>query len=398
MDRPAATSSYLRVLGATVLVVALGATAVNALIDPYRLFGTPEIRGLSRVKPASAERMRVAKPFMADRLHAATVIGGNSRPELGLNPLSACWPATATPVFNAGVPGASFRLQTEFAMHAGATARQMLHGVDFLDFTTTGAVAPGAEPARSPEQRRLSVPGRLPDDTSFWLQRTQDHLTSLFSLTALGDSVLTVASQRDPYASTRTAEGFNPGADYVGIVRHEGQSVLFAQKLREFSGQLERARMLEHVDGGSGTSFEALRQLIAWCREHDVKLTLFINPYHAQYFQAIRDSGKWPMFEQWKRAVSEIAEEGGVPLWDFNTMDAYATEAPPPPGDRRTVLRWFWEPAHYRPELGELMLARMLGQDCAGGPWPPLGTRLDAGNVDAQLAELRARVAETSAR
>lgn len=398
MDRPVATSSYLRVLGATALVVAVSAAAINALVDPYRLFGTPEIAGLSRVKPASAERMRVAKPVMADRLHATTVIGGNSRPELGLNPISTCWPTTATPVFNAGIPGASFRLQTEFAMHAAASARQMLHGVDFLDFTTAGVVASGAEPARSPEQRRLSVPGRLPDDSSYWLQRAQDRLTSLFSLTALGDSIITVASQRDPFASTRTAEGFNPGADYAGIVRHEGQSVLFVQKLKEFRGQLERARMLEDVDARSETSFEALRQLIAWCRERDVKLTLFINPYHAQYFQAIWESGKWPMFEQWKRAVSKIADEGGVPLWDFNTMDGYATEVPPPSGDRRTSLRWFWEPAHYRPELGELMLARMLGQDCAGGPWAPLGNRLDSGHVAAQLAYLRVRVAEISAR
>jgi hypothetical protein len=78
----------------------------------------------------------------------------------------------------------------------------------------------------------------------------------------------------------------------------------------------------------------------------------------------IEITGNWPIFEEWKRQITNIADKYKIPLWDFNTIDQYSTESPPPPGNKQSELQWYWEPAHYRRELGDLMLASMLSRDC----------------------------------
>ena len=67
-------------------MAALGTAAVNYLVDPYGLFGVKQIEGFNARKPASAERVRVIKSYLAEQTRPRTVIGGNSRPEMGLDP------------------------------------------------------------------------------------------------------------------------------------------------------------------------------------------------------------------------------------------------------------------------------------------------------------------------
>ncbi len=393
----AAHSGYLKRL----LVVIIGTTgiaaSINFLVDPYGLFGNGPWAGINVLKPASAERMRVVKPYLAERMAATTVIGGNSRPELGIDPMSQCWPASYQPVFNAGIAGASFSYQASLSMHAsGTTATRILHGVDFLDFIhPTGALSePGNKaPSRSPEERRLFVAGLHPQDFSHLVQRTIDRLKALFSLTTLADSFYTVVAQRDANASTRTSAGFNPARDYFEIIRHEGQQVLFAQKNRELIDRLSHSFQLDPDTGDAQSSFEALRRLIEWSKKQKVELVLFINPYHVEYLAILERSGKWRLFEEWKRSLVNITDNAAVSLWDFNTIDTYSAEQPPDAGDRRTVLRWFWEPAHYRSALGDVMLERMLATNCgAAANDAPFGTKLTTRSLEEHLLSLRRRL------
>ena len=42
----------------------------------------------------------------------------------------------------------------------------------------------------------------------------------------------------------------------------------------------------------------------------------------------------------------------------------FTEESVPAAGVRSGPLRWFWEPSHYRSELGDLMLDTMLAGTC----------------------------------
>tara|TARA_R110001583_G_scaffold184037_1_gene342946 strand:- start:4715 stop:5953 length:1239 start_codon:yes stop_codon:yes gene_type:complete len=366
---------YLAAFLATAVVLALGTAFVNYRIDPYGIFGSPRTPGFNALKPASHERVRITKPYQAERAQPRTVIGGNSRPELGLDPDSPCWAAADRPIFNAGIPGASFRLQASYAKHALLQGRgsQLLMGVDLADFLIdrrrtypSAQVAPvTSSPPLSSDEQRLAPQLTGAGQAEHLQQRTADRLTALFSLTTLGDSLATVAAQGNPDAATRLENGFNPARDFYPIVRSEGQHVLFEQKNQEITGLFGRPGLAIHdASGRAAPAFADLRGLLAWAKVQGIRVTLFINPYHVDYLATIYRAGLWPEMEAWKRELTAIAEQHNTPLWDFNTVDEYSTEPPPPRGDTRSMLRWFVEPAHYRSELGEKMIASMQGQTC----------------------------------
>jgi len=90
-------------------------------------------------------------------------------------------------------------------------------------------------------------------------------------------------------------------------------------------------------------------------------VVLFINPYHRDYLAIVREAGLWDQMLEWKRRLAGLARQHGVELFDFSGYG---------PGidddvsglKKGEALPWYWEPAHYRKELGELMIARMTGK------------------------------------
>jgi hypothetical protein len=370
MGSPNPHKRFLWTFAAVFLLVCILGAWLNYMVDPYGLFGTRRITGFNELKPAASERVRVIKPYMASRAKPMVVIGGNSRPEMGLNPKSGCWEDTDQPVFNAGIPGADVFMQTRYVQHAveSGNAQRVLLGVDFLDF-----LVDASKPTGEIDWNRLgkSFDGRLNPGskegfgTNISIQKAEDIFSGLFSLVALGDSFLTIASQGEKNSATRREDGFNPGMDYLPIIRNEGQSVLFRQKNLEVRERLQQKYLgVLDIHGQRTMPLEALRRFLEWAKTRGIEVVLFINPYHSDYLIQIEMAGKWSVFEEWKRQLTITAEEYAVPLWDFNTIDQYSTESPPPPGDKRSVLHWFWEPAHYRHEMGDLMLSSMMDRQC----------------------------------
>jgi len=76
------------------------------------------------------------------------------------------------------------------------------------------------------------------------------------------------------------------------------------------------------------------------------------------------------------------------PFWDFSAINTFTTETIPSKGDRKTSMHWYWEAGHFKSDLGNLMLDRMLGQ--TGQP-ADFGVLLTPANVPAQNATVQAQ-------
>jgi len=394
MDPAVPFRPYLKAWFASAAGFCLLAGAINLAVDPYGLFGTPRITGLTALKPSAPDRIVFTKPYYAARAAPRTLIVGNSRPEAGLDPASPCWDPSQRPVFNNAIPGASFPDQIRYATHAAADGRlsAVFIGLDYLDFLINPAAKPNyaawpGPPTALDERLRRRLDG-TPNPHYGW-HRLQDWLTGVFSLASLADSITTLLRQHEADVPTRQADGFNPGRDYRPIIHAEGQYVLFAQKNREIVKLLQRPNQAIFQGTGDWSwNFETLERYLARAQGEGIAVTLFINPYHADYLAAIGLTGHWPRLEAWKRTLTVIADRHGVPLWDFNAFDPASQEPSPPPGERTSELRWFWEPSHYRPEYGERMLAAMLGADC-GPDAAATGTGLTGARLEDHLAQLR---------
>ncbi len=368
-----------------VLVIFLAAFAtvatalvVNLLVDPYGIHGAPRINGFNALKPASNQQAWLAKAARARRAKPVVLLLGNSRVDIGLDPQSPAWPANDGPVFNMGVPGSGIAAQPGAldAVAAYAPLSLVVVGVDFLDFL----------PRRGSAEDNLSLADTAPrmrlDPRSF-------AQTSL-SLSALADSVYTVWKQRDPNAADMTPLGFNPFREYRKYVALEGHAALAAQK----NASNFRHMMALEAGRWSSLSIAALRAQLRTAARLRVPVVVFTFPYHAEMLESMAIAGLWPALESWKRLMTEVVEEErlrqpglDVQLWDFTGYSRFATEPFPPLGDTRTQMRWFWEPGHFKAELGERLIRRMftIGEGDA-----EFGARLDLRSIDGRLAAVRA--------
>jgi hypothetical protein len=84
----------------------------------------------------------------------------------------------------------------------------------------------------------------------------------------------------------------------------------------------------------------------------------------------VRLSGQWEAQRRWKRELVRRVEEAALRhpraaalrLWDFSKAEGPTVEEVPAAGAKAAGMRWYWDSAHFKPALGERVLARLLGE------------------------------------
>lgn len=389
---------YLSLWMAITGVFLAGVAAVNAVVDPYGVVRLVDKPGFNQIKPAAGAHGAVSKAYQMLRVRPRTLLLGNSRAEVGLDPAH---PAlSARPVYNAALPGTGTQtslrylqhLLAETSAHPQAPPMVVIWGIDFMDFLTDPELQDPV-PLPKAEEDRLRKPGTA--DHARWQQQTRDYLTATLTLSALLDTALTLASQQDVYAAHVDPMGFNPMRDYLPISAAEGYWSLFRQRDYEnVKAYMRRPNRIFDASGATSSALNDLRELVRLCRQHGIALHLYTYPYHAHLLEIIRLTGHWSALEDWKRTLAQLlldeAQSSGRPafeLWDFSTFNTFTTEPVPLQGDRTSRMRWYWEAGHFKSELGNLMLDRMVGESQSSAD---MGVRLSPANVQAHIEEQRA--------
>ena len=360
--------SFFAWSGGTVLGLACLAILMGVAIDPYRMYGTPTVPGWTTLKPRVYQQARIAKTYQLERVGPNTLLLGDSRVEIGFDPQSSQWPGEAHPVFNAALAGADLRTSLDMLCDALATRRPetVILGLDFLDFLQEPD-NPTARPLSvGPNERRLLVDRDGKPNPDRPLQIWRDRIATTLTIDAVLDGFATLLDQDQETSKTMTPLGFDPLNEYRLFAARQGYHDLFAQKNAIYKRQYQRYPAPIFVEPSRFAGFRYLHSIIALAVARDVRLILFIHPYHADYLDMLREVGWWASFENWKRALVKVTESDiqGTPmslrLFDFSGYHQFSTERVPLPGDRHTAMRWYWEAGHYKPALGDEMLKTML--------------------------------------
>lgn len=360
---------------ATALLL-LAIVAINLAVDPYGIFRLVDQPGFNSVKPTAASHGAMSKAYQVLRVQPKTLILGNSRAEVGLDPNHPAWPQSARPVYNAALPGTGTATSLRYLQHvlaaaAGDPAKQpalVLWGVDFMDFLTDPTKPTLARTVNTDnaESMRLLTAAA----TIRMRQQMRDYAESTLTLGVLVDSLTTLANQRNPYAVDLTPQGFNPMHDYLKITADEGYWAVFRQKDLMYDKSFARfPKGIFDASGNTSRHWQDLQDIMRLCRQHGIELRLFTYPYHAHMLDTFAKTGQTHGFELWKSTLAKTLTDEAVAsvkpafvLWDFSTLNAITDEAVPPKGDRKSSMRWYWEAGHFKRELGGLMLEQMLGQ------------------------------------
>lgn len=409
---------FLRHFALALMAMLASIAAFTTLMDPYDYWNIPRIEGVNARRPAADTHLMWVKARQYPRVRPRTVVAGNSRVQVGFDPASPAWGPQAQPVYNYGLAGRTVpelvgELERAIAAHRPST----LHlGIDLIDFRIPAEKWAAYRPAPPPP-----APTRADD-----LARLGP-LT--LSLTALGDSLKSLAAQRARDSADITPNGYNALAEYRRLVATEGHAALFEQRNREnYRNYRAGPKAVAWPTPGGSPSWSALARLAATARANNVTLILFTYPYHADILVSLHRAGLLPALLDQRARLAAFAATHGIAVHDFTVIDAATTEPVPTPGDRRARMRFYWEAGHFKATLGDRMIEAMRAPADGGGeaasppatgdsarngarsPMPPVpliavappppgfGARLTPATVAAGNARLAAAIAALPAR
>jgi len=382
---------YITLYFTSFVILLSSIAAFNWFIDPFAMYWSPRVSFLNQIKPESGTRTRITKAYQIKNIDPEILIVGNSRVEMGLSPKSHIFQSQT--VYNQGMPGSHLVMQTDFAIDAIKQSQNIKHlliGVDFLDFLVT--------------KEQLSHKNNLLDRNikasyrfrleSFdaevkhaKISRLKEKLSLIFSLDAFSASVSTIIKQNS-LASSIDELGFNSAQSYVQIMKTEGIKPLFTQKLQEISTRLEAPLFITSPKQSFySPRFKHLTSLIDEAKNKNIKITLFINPYHYSYLHSLAEQDQWSNFLTWKKQLASFIYQtsySNMTLWDFSGFNKIINEKVPL-ASPKSAMSWFWEPAHYRKELGDKMLAVMLSKSKPA--IADFGRELSLQNINSHIQE-----------
>ena len=379
---------YLAVMGLTTALLLGGLALFNWAVDPYGIYPETLVSGRNDHKPGQRGHDRMVKAHVIDQLHPDALLLGTSRVQYGFDGNDPALRPHAERPYNAALLGSNVYLALRYLQHAQAQApvRLAIVGLDSLMFDIHDG-----DTLRDFSEARLAVDaaGRptkalLPVDLA----------TTLLSYDALRLSLRSIR-QQDSIISDLLPSGQRSPLALARLFASQGS---LAARMRGVEGTYLRDFGQAHFRDKAGGSFALndLRHLVAFARAQGIALKLFLPPAHARMNEVIRLAGRESEVTQLKRAlVAEIATaaEGGGPgpaveLWDFSDANAYTTETVPTAATAE--LRWYFETTHFRPELGHLILRRMLDGDTDVPELRGFGQRLTSAHLDQVLRQMQA--------
>jgi hypothetical protein len=380
MSAPRRYAASLLVILACALLVSF---AVNTTVNPWRVTPTPW--SAARLDPYRdiSSQIRTGK---AGIVRATPDIGvgivGSSRVANGLDPESPAW--GRQDVVNLGCSGGFF-------YEAEALCRYLLdhHSPELVLF----GIDPGDLSSDTDTRRMGDFHASPLDPAGDPLNR---ELRYLFGVSTLEASFQTLARMAGDEPTQYTPKGLRARPK---IKARGQQSQLYFIRSR-IVGEAEfdlpddsRAGQPPHP-----VKMERFEALLREGRRRGTRLIVFFHPQHALLHARAADAADPPvLFENERRAVAaavarvNAAERPGpaVEAWDF--YDHHPLNCDPLPRDDASRMEHWDDLGHYTIEMGNLLLARMLG-------WPPpaglpgaadYGARLEQETLGAHLARLR---------
>ena len=162
-------------------------------------------------------------------------------------------------------------------------------------------------------------------------------------------------------------------------------------------GDADRSFCLRNPRTGA-SSLAELDSLLTEARKHGVQVKLILAPVHARQLALMWAAGLRPQFEHWKRQMVRIVADwqsndpaSAPELWDFTHYNELTTESFRLVAAGQKPNAYFWEPIHFKDNVGTMVLDTIARNPHPSFPTPrDFGILLTLDNVETQLASERA--------
>jgi hypothetical protein len=367
---------YLAILFSTAALLTLLIAALNFIVNPLGIYRGPVIAGFNDVHPATTAFERLHKAEREKQLKPDVVVTGTSRADSGMDPREEFFPGSVS--YNYGLSASSVREQRAVLEYCQRVhpLKKLVLTLDFFAFNAKHLDNRAFEPARlSPEA--------LAPTTAFF--NTYGTIVSLDILLASIKHLQALRHiERHGYI---LPNGRKDDADIAYDIAQNG--------IRQRFGLSADARAAENFDDSAGfddfsfaysdkpgdTSFQHFAAMLDFARQNNIEVVMFISPTHWDPPDGHAPTERELQQKEWRKRLVEIDKRNArrygaapYPLWDFDTPNSLTLEPVPEQNSKRKDMRWFWDAGHYRKELGDIILRRILG--LPNNAPPDFGTRL----------------------
>ncbi|MGD1807154.1 hypothetical protein ACP6PL_17195 [Dapis sp. BLCC M126] len=328
----------------------------NIVVDPYDVFNTPNFLGINHSKPRKDNSDRLFKAIDIIRIKPVTILIGSSRTKRALDPNH---PALENqkPTYNLALNSINSYELRRYVEHAIANQKKIdlvIVGLDFFMFRKSNTNEANFSEQRL-EKRHISL---------------KDLIDVIFSLDVLLASKETIIDSKKTLPD-RVRYGDKNGFMPKLNPDREGIQSRFEKYINVYHKSYTEQYQL------STQFLDELENLVDICKDNQIKLVLFISPSHATQWEAIRSSGKWSIFEEWKRKIVKIN-----PIFDFSGYNSITTE--PIHNDMEN----YRDNSYYTPKVGNLVLNRILSYKEEKVP-DDFGILINPDNIESYLEKIR---------
>ena len=381
------------------LILALVAS-FNAIIDPLAMNLVITIPGVNDYKPAAYDRMLLLKAYELRRVKPDSIILGSSRAHIGFRPGNAAWSRTAKTRYNLAFDSAKPKDMYYFLLHA-----QAVHPLKLV-ILCLDEYHPVDDSDDYPDfDENILMRGNS------FADRVKIILTDLKILTSfdtLKCSFLTLSFQHPPMSPWFSSDGQRLGEPFFRRAdgdlnrltprgyfdKYERETIKSKIEAKESKTGQKDPRDILRPEERKLKAAVYIRKIVDFCRAHDIDLKILFTPAHVHELELI----DWNLLEKGKREMVKIISEDAtrhpdkpaIPLFDFSGYSAITTEPLPPIGSRQE-LQYYWDHSHFKTQVGDFVLNRILNADDPKNEAPAdFGIDLNENNIDSVLDKLRA--------
>lgn len=347
---------YNLVLLSGMMGALLAIALVHIIVDPYGLWGLVERRGFNAQKTYRIYGgVRVESSMRLWRHQYEVLFLGSSRVKSTIDPARTAIGDGS--VANVGLPETRLSELVDVIrfVEQHQHPRRVIIGLDFYMLN--------AHRRAVGDYRSSAFSGRDP-----WLVMASQTL----SLTGLRSSLTTVLDNLRGRPAATAASGYRHRPLVSPNHRYEEA---FDRTLRG-SALVKPSMYACYVEDRKAT--QAFDAAVLSMAATGVDIDIFIPPVHALQLEVIELLGLSGDFWAWKRRLVALVDRAAarlphsqVRLWDFTDYNATSTETVGP------QMRWHWESAHVKVEVGTRVVDQML----TGDPSSELGVQLTAANI-----------------
>jgi hypothetical protein len=371
---PATIKTYFWISGGTSLFLLIALVTINYVVDPYytHQWDTKLVR---RMSPAQQKIMPWVKTYAAYRYRPEVVYIGSSRSEIGLPTDSEVFKGKR--VFNLALSGASLGDAISMLQHTSIFHRPeiIIWGLDYgWQFR---------EKAGNTDFSRSLVA----DGSSYTVRRALLNIKRAVSMAMTVDAVKIVLGISEQSCPSLLASYGQKTAQCLEIImRNEGGTA------RAFE-EIIKKRGPEGLPDDVTATMRLLDQTIRNTCTAGTKFRLYLHPVHALATLSYW-ANEWDDLDNWKRSLVDVIDtrkkEGcDIRLIDFSGFNSITTEAIPQISGKENMQN-YWEHSHYKSEVGEKILERLMAPDRQNDS-QTFGVELNSATIEPYLADFHAK-------